>query len=339
MVGIAILSWWHVHAADYAREAEAHPDARIVAVWDEDADRGRAAAAQHGAAFHATLEEVLARDDVEGVVVTTPTAAHRAVMEAAAAAGKHIFTEKVLATTLAEAEAIAAAVARAGVTLTVSLPRLSAGYARAIKERIDRGDIGPVTAARVRLAHNGAVGTATDPDGWLPGHFFDPAATGGGALIDLGCHPMYLVRWFLGMPDGLSASYGHVTGRAVEDNAVATLRYATGALGVAEASFVAGSSPFGIEVHGTEGSLLYRSPEGELVRYGKRDGGAASREEIAFPPDLPSPFARWVELAGRGEPDDDNVRLALDLTALMEAANRSAATGREVRLEELSRGR
>lgn len=338
MVGIAILSWWHVHAKDYAGEAEAHPDARIVAVWDEDATRGRAAAERHGAEFHERLDEVLARNDVDGVVVTTATTAHRDVIDAAAGAGKHVFTEKVLATTLREAEAIVATVERAGIALIISLPRLSAGYARAIKEDIDHGRLGQVAHARVRMAHNGAVRTAKNPEGWLPGRFFDPDDAGGGVLIDLGCHPMYLLRWFLGMPETVSASYGHVTGRAVEDNAVATLRYADGALGVVESSFVAGSSFFGIEVHGTEGSLLYRRPEDELARYGSDGAGATAKVPVEPPPDLPSPFVQWVEHIRQGTRNEANVRMAVDLTALMEAANRSAAEGRPVRLDELIRG-
>ena len=292
MVGVAILSFWHVHAEDYAAEATRHPEARIVAVWDEEPERGRAAAARHGAAFHTRLEDVLARDDVDGVVVTTPTAAHREVIEAAARAGKHVFTEKVLARTGREAEAIAATAERTGVALTVSLPRLSAGYARAIKGEIGQGRLGQVTLVRVRIAHTGAVPTAKDPEGWLPARFFDPDEAGGGTLIDLGCHPMYLLRWFLGMPESISASYGHVTGRAVEDNAVAALRYPDGALGVVESSFVAGTSFFAVEVHGTEGSLLYRRPEDELARYERTWAGATTSSHKGPPPDLPSPFAQ-----------------------------------------------
>ena len=96
---------------------------------------------------------------------------------------------------------------------------------------------------RCRLAHDGAVG-----DGWLPPQFFDPVEAGGGALVDLGCHPVYLTRLFLGgMPETVSAVYGHVTGRAVEDNAVVTMRHATGAVAIAETGFVTPRSPFSIE--------------------------------------------------------------------------------------------
>ena len=87
-------------------------------------------------------------------------------------------------------------------------------------------------------------------------------------MIDLGCHPMYLSSRFLGMPESVTASYGYVTGREVEDNAVVTLNYANGAIGVVEAGFVNPFSPFTIEIHGTEGSLLYGTPEERLFMRG-----------------------------------------------------------------------
>ena len=80
---------------DYAGEAQAHPDVEIVAAWDEDPTRGADGAADLGVPFHADLAELLARPDVDGVIVTTRTTAHRDVIIAAAEAGKHVFTEKV----------------------------------------------------------------------------------------------------------------------------------------------------------------------------------------------------------------------------------------------------
>jgi 1,5-anhydro-D-fructose reductase (1,5-anhydro-D-mannitol-forming) len=117
---VAILSFWHVHAQDYAREAEAHPGTEIVTVWDEDLKRGKEEAGRRGVPFREDFDELLAHGDLDGVVVTTPTTAHRQVISAAARAGKHVFTEKVFAPTLREAEEIVAEVERAGVTLVVS---------------------------------------------------------------------------------------------------------------------------------------------------------------------------------------------------------------------------
>ena len=87
MFRVAVLSFWHVHAKDYASGAEEHPEAELCAVWDEDVKRGRTEAYKRDVPFHDDLEGLLARADVDGVVVTTPTVAHREVIPAAARAG------------------------------------------------------------------------------------------------------------------------------------------------------------------------------------------------------------------------------------------------------------
>jgi len=182
--------------------------------------------------------------------------------------------------------------------------------------------------ARVRLSHNGATAN------WLPEHFFSKEQCGGGALIDLGCHPMYLVRRFLGMPESVSANFGYVTGKEVEDNAVAILRYAEGAIGIVEAGFVNSHSPFSIELHGTEGTLLYGFPdEVPVVRY---NGGSEQWEKLELDDRLPYAFSQWVEHIKLGTEATDNIAAAVDLTKLMEASNRSVAEGRPIRIDELA---
>ncbi len=326
-----MLSFWHVHARGYAHQAQQHSGTTLVAAWDEDPVRGRAEADKLGIPFHESLDEVLARGDVDGVIVDTPTNIHPEVIGKAARAGKHIFTEKVLALSVRECNEILSEVDKAGVTLILSLPRLYDGYTQAINEVIATGELGELALVRTRLSHGGAVG-----DGWLPGHFYDPEQCGGGALIDLGCHPMYLARLFLGrLPESVSASYGHVTGRAVEDNAVAVLRYPDGALGVVEAGFATNHSPFSIEVHGTHGSLLYGTPRAELlVRSPAREGGE-DWVNVPVPANLPSAFDQWVDHIAKGTKPTENVELGLDLTRLMEAANHSVAVDAPVRIDSI----
>lgn len=335
MLRVAILSFWHVHARDYARQAQANPQVEIVAAWDEEPERGRARAEALGARFYERLDELLDQQDIDGVIVVTPTNMHRDVMLAAASAGKHIFTEKVLAPTLQECDEIIAAVERAGVKLTVSLPRLYAGYTAAIKRIVEQRLLGELTLVRVRLSHNGALRTDENPDGWLPGYFFKRAETLGGAMIDLGCHPMYLTRYFLGLPESVSAQYGYVTGREVEDNAVVVLNYPQGALGIVEAGFVNRYSPFSIEIHGTEGSLFYGTPEARLLVRSALMGSTANQQwqEIReIPADQPLAFDQWVEHIQRGGNATENIQMARDLTGLMEAANRSAAQHEVIQL-------
>jgi 1,5-anhydro-D-fructose reductase (1,5-anhydro-D-mannitol-forming) len=213
----------------------------------------------------------------------------------------------------------------------VSLPRLYAGYTRAIREALARGEIGEPTYLRVRVSHDGALPNAASPLGWLPERFFDPRQSAGGVTIDFGAHPLYLLAHLLGMPDEVSAVYGRFTGRAVEDQSVVAVLYPNGAIGVAEASFLGASAPILVEAHGTEGSLLY-DPSGGLRT---RRRGAERWHAVLVPADGGSPFGRWVELSSAGRTDPENVRATLELSALAEAANLSAHEGCPVRPGEL----
>jgi 1,5-anhydro-D-fructose reductase (1,5-anhydro-D-mannitol-forming) len=317
---IATLSFWHVHAGDYSRQAQEHPGTDLVAVWDDDAERGRAGADKFGVEFTGDLDALLARDDLDGVVITTPTDVHRDIMLKAAQAGKHIYTEKVLAPTVAEAEEIVAATDAAGVKLTVSLPRLAHGYTTAIQEVLDKGSLGQLTYGRVRLSHDGAI-PRDGKEGWLPQRFFEPKAAIGGALTDLGCHPVYLIQLFLGAtPETVSATYRSVADRGLEDNAVVVAGYGDQKIGVIEAGF-ASSNPFTIELFGTEGTLTY-TDRGNLL--------TVNGEQVPVPEHSPDPFAQWVEHITNDTRADENIERAVELTRLVVAANAAAESNRVI---------
>jgi 1,5-anhydro-D-fructose reductase (1,5-anhydro-D-mannitol-forming) len=317
---IATLSFWHVHAGDYSRQAKAHPGTELVAVWDDDPDRGKSAAEQFGVEFTDDLDALLAREDLDGVVITTPTDVHRGVMVKAARAGKHIFTEKVLAPTVAEAEEIVTATDEAGVKLIVSLPRLYHGYTQAISEVIDDGTLGTITYGRVRLSHDGAI-PRDGVEGWLPQRFFEPSTAIGGALTDLGCHPVYLTQLFLGaQPDTVSATYRSIAERGLEDNAVVVVGYPNQKIGVIEAGF-ASNNPFTIELFGTDGTLTYTDAGNVLLVNG---------EQVDVPEHSTDAFAQWVDHINNGTRADDNIARAVELTRLVVAANESAKTGNAI---------
>ncbi|NIZ91856.1 Gfo/Idh/MocA family protein [Kineococcus rubinsiae] len=322
---VAVLGCWHVHAGDYARSAVAHPDTTLVAAYDRDPDLAGPLAAELGVEATGDLDALLAREDVDAVTVTTETTAHTDVIGRALAAGKHVFTEKLLAPTVAECEALVAQAADAGLALVVSLPRLSHGYALAVRDVLAAGTLGRLTYARVRLSHDGAVHgrDRAQGGGWLPERFYDPATAVGGALTDLGCHPVYLTQLFLGeTPQTVRAVYASVTGRAVEDHAVVSLGYEDGGIGVVEAGFVSNDA-FTIDVHGTEGSLHHTQDGGRLVLR-RPDGGV---EDVAVPADAPDPFSQWVTHAGDGTQAVENLHRAVELTRLVERSNAAAQEG------------
>ena len=320
---VAAIGFWHVHAGDYARNVQQHPDTTLVAVWDDDEERGRAAASEFGVEFVADLDELLSRPALDAVTVTTATDQHRDVIGRAIAAGKHVFTEKILAPTVSEAQELVDLAQQAGVALVVSLPRLSDDYTVAIERILDEGTLGELTYSRVRLAHDGWVA------GWLPERFADPDAAIGGALTDLGCHPAYLTRLFhRAEPQTIQASYGSVTGREVEDNAVVTATFPDGRLGVFEASVVTTPGAFTIELRGTRASLTFGFGGERLLA----KGGAFGEEwqELPLPESRPGAFAQWVQHIHDSSTADGNLRHAVALTRMVVAANESAAAGRAV---------
>lgn len=326
MLSVAMLSRWHVHANDYARQANNHPDIRIAAVWDEDPARGRAWAEELGVTFYQDLAALLSDADIDGVIVDTPTNMHRDVIIQAAKSGKHIFSEKVLGLSVEECDDIFAAVDASGVELMLSLPRLSHPYYLFAQRVVDSGSLGQITMIRCRLAHNGAVPGKDRPHGWLPEHFFDREACGGGALIDLGAHTIYLTNRLGGAVNAVTARMTSTLGRAVDDNSVVIVEYEQGALGVLETGFVSSGSPFQLQVYGTKGML---SVEDESVRM--KVGDAWETPEL--PSAIASPLEQWTDAILRRVPATISRADMRRLTEINQAAAVSHAEGRRVPLD------
>ena len=328
-IGVGIVGFWHVHADDYTRQATEHPATRVVAGWDADPALRAEGTARLGIDAAGSLDELLARPDVDAITVTTATADHTDVITRAIRAGKHVFTEKLLAPTVAECETLVTEARERGVALVVSLPRLSEAPFATAASLVDAGTLGTVTYARVRMAHDGWLA------GWLPERFADPVAAIGGAFADLGCHPAYLVQRLLGArPARITASYGSVTAHAVEDNAVVVAEYANGAFGVAEASFVTTPGASALEVRGTHGSLLFGFGREELI--GK--GGALGEQWTVVPLETApvAPFGLWVDAITGGADVTGNQLAAVELTRFIVAANEAAAAGRAIDMERES---
>lgn len=175
---------------------------------------------------------MLARPTIEAVVVNTPTNLHKEVIIAAAKNNRHIFTEKVLAFTVQDAEEIYATVEEQGVELMVSLPRLTEDYNLYVQKAVDSGWLGNLTVTRCRFDHNGAVVPDGGQTGWFSARFFDKAQTGGGAFIDLGAHPIYLNNRIAGPAKTLYASLQSTKGLEVDDDVAVIVEYESGSLGV-----------------------------------------------------------------------------------------------------------
>jgi len=329
MLRIAMLSRWHVHAEGYAQELESRNDVKITVVWDEEPDKGKAFADQFNAAFEPDLDKLLARDDVDAVCINTPTNIHPEVIIKSAKAGKHIFTEKVLALTNAEAASISKAVEESGIKFCISFPHRTFPHNLFAKKVMDEKLLGDVNYMRVRNAHNGASA------GWLPPHFYDEKQCGGGAMIDLGAHPMYLIPWIMGKPAEVASAFTYITGHDVEDNAVTLMKFANGSIAVSETGFVTGHCPFMLELYGTEGSLVITGNDVKLISSNLNEktsgfGGWISPGQL--PQALPGPIAQFVEGVLYDKEIIFGIEDAVVLTEMMDAAYRSHKQGGFVKL-------
>ncbi|CAG9610392.1 Gfo/Idh/MocA family protein [Pseudoneobacillus rhizosphaerae] len=332
MIKVAMLSKWHVHAEDYAREATENVNLSIKMVWDERKDRGEKWAEQLGVPFEQDLEKVLTNPDIDAVVVDTPTNLHKEVIMLAARHKKHIFTEKVLAFTIQDCEEILSAIKENDVKLMVSLPRLTTNYYLYAQEILDKGFIGRLTSIRCRLSHDGAVASDSLPNGWLPEHFFNKEECGGGALIDLGAHPIYLTNRLAGPTKAVTARLQQTLGYEVDDNAVALIEYESGALGTIESGFLSTGSPFQLELYGTEGSLLI---EDNTIRLKSRQLGREWITPEQLPEALPSAMDQWVQNILAEKEPTITIEDVVGLTLINQAANLSHRQGRRVETVEL----
>ncbi|WP_099204346.1 Gfo/Idh/MocA family protein [Scatolibacter rhodanostii] len=264
MLKVAMLSKWHVHAKDYAQVVQESDLAEITAVWDDNAERGLAWSKELNCQFYEDLDELLADSSIDAVICDTPTTQHFEVISKAVKAGKHIFTEKVLAATVEECEKLTEMIEKAGITFTISYPLRSHPIELFAKEKIDNGEFGKINLIRFRRAHNGTTAN------WLPNYWYNEEEAGGGALMDLGCHPMYLADWLLTKPKHISAFLSSPFGTKVDEMAAVTIESEDGAVFVGETSFVSFFSPDTLEIYGSDATLI---AIGDDVKYASKEIG------------------------------------------------------------------
>lgn len=332
MINVALLSKWHVHADDYASQANQNEYLTITVVWDEIVERGEKWAEKLGVRFEDNLMKVLEDPEIDAVIVDTPTNLHKEIITLAAKHKKHIFTEKVLAFTLQDCEEIISVVKENEVKLMVSLPRLTESYYLYAQEVLDKGLLGKLTSIRCRVTHNGAVPFEGKPNGWLPKHFLNKEECGGGALIDLGAHPIYLTNRLAGSAKAVTARLQDTLGYDVDDNAVVLVEYESGVLGTIETSFLSNGSPFQLELYGTQGTMLI---EDQNIRMKSTKLGEGWIVPEQIPDALPMPLQQWVNsMIGDCKPTINEEDI-LSLTSINQAASLSNEQGRRVKITEV----
>lgn len=310
----AIFGVWHVHAPDYTRQAMKLGE--VVGFYEKNDALAEAFAKTFDLPRFNTPDELL-ESDAEGVIVCSASSDHGEDIIKAARAGKHIFTEKVLALTDAECDRIEKAVNESGVSFVISLPQKYNGARMAVKEVASSGELGKLNYMRFRNCHSGSTRD------WLPAHFYSVRECGGGAMIDLGAHGMYLTEWILGMPTmassafTVSCEFDSVKEKnldGVEDNAVTVMSFDNGAIAVNETGFVSNYSPVTLEVFGEDGYVKMVGNH-HIVKCTKTTDGVETRIEPKENAPLPI-----VQFLTGSILDGCGIKEAKALTHMMEMA-------------------
>jgi len=227
--------------------------------------RAPALAAEYGVAAEPTTEALLARRDVDVVVIATPHSTHLPLARAVAAAGKHVYLEKPMALDVAECDAIIAACRTAGVQLTIAKQTRHFEMSMRAKEYIDQGLIGDILFLRPMSVTPGH-GFDNVPQSWP----MDPAE--GDAFLDWGSHACDAVRWFTGAHAvRVYADYDNFTGVPIPDStALVQIRMSNRSVAQILLCYEIGPSGFGsrrnnqYHIVGTKGSIFWDLDRVEL---------------------------------------------------------------------------
>ena len=213
-----------------------------------------------------SYEQLLKDPEIDAVIIALPTHLHLQCAIRAAEERKHIFLEKPIARNVQEAQEIISATRRNSVKLMIVYPLRFNSTFRNLKEKINRGTLGDVEIARATNVSSGPFfhrmqDYAPTP---VPEWWFNKELTGGGVLVDLGCHMINLLRWYFGEIRDVKSYLSYRFNLDFEDSATCLAKFASGTLGIISVGWFSQVLNEQIELFGT-------------VQYAKTQHRASSR--------------------------------------------------------------
>ncbi len=349
-IGMAIWGLHHQHPRWYWPLFRNLPQFRPVCLCDADAAFLAGEEAFFGLPGTTDPAAMLARDDVEAVLIFLPHAEMPAAVKQALAAGKHVLVEKPMGATLKQVRQIAAMAARTDRKVTTGYCWRFDPMARRIRQWIADGLLGEIIHFEGRMTAGGAWRYVRDHAPWML-----DAAQAGGPMQNLGVHWIDLFHWWTGLDvvavQGRTTRFGGEPERTIEDCAYAVLEYANGATGLLDISYSAPRSfPQGrdlfVSIRGTIGMVNWAPSWGGddhhvLLVTEHPSVGDRKVQVIKEPtPQVPGYcgqmgldyLADFAEAIRTGREVSIPVADGVRATRVAEAALRSAATGRRVRL-------
>ena len=332
-VGVACMS--HDHVWGELHHWKNLPNVELVAGGDDDPELLQTLKNEYGIThLYSTFQEMIETENLDIIQAAGGNCEGAEIVEAAAAKGLHIISEKPMAATLAQAERMKLAAEKAGVLLLINWPTAWSAVWCELEKRVLAGEIGEVRYVKYRSAHSGPV--AIGCSSAFIRDLTTPEINGAGALMDYCCYGANLTARLLGVPESVTGVRGYFGSEplyaASDDNAIIIAKYPHG-FGVCEASWTqpvgyAGANPV---VYGSEGSIGIHQGNIHLQKPGKA-------EEIIEPTPLAAPYRNAPEyllyciennlpIEGFCSP-----KISRDAQEILEAGLRAANTGMTQRL-------
>ena len=269
MKGIGIIGCGKIAQVRHIPEYAENPDAKLVGFYDINQQRAEELAKKYDAKAYASVEDLLADENIDAVSICVANHAHADVTIKALEAGKDVLCEKPMATTMEDCEAMVATAKKTGKKLMIGQnQRLAKAHAKA-KKLIDEGWIGKVLTFRTTFGHGGPETWSVDPgkNTW----FFDKTKAAMGAMADLGIHKTDLIQFLLGQKvvkvsaevttlDKTDANGNLIQ---VDDNAICIYTMENGVIGTMTASWTFyGPEDNSTVLYGTKGIMrIYDNPD------------------------------------------------------------------------------
>ncbi len=302
-IGVGILGFAHGHVGMYCNQWNARPELgiKVEAGWDHDTARAEGNCANFGCDRMESVEALLARDDIQAVVIAAETSMHADLVEQTASAGKAIIVQKPLALDMDEADRIVSAVNRSGVPFTLAWQMRVERFNLQARSLMESGEFGKVF--QVRRRHCLATQhMANFEDLWHNKPEFNRDI-----FADDAAHPIDFIYWLLGMPSTVYAEMGTLLNPKVpNDNAIVLFRYPDGKMAEVSCSFVAVGGENTLEIVCEHGIIIGNYGDGPSNH--RRPAGAPQLKWIMehepewHVSDLPEINGQGERIAGLSEP-------------------------------------
>ncbi len=320
------------------------PGQEVVIIYSRREDHAEVFAKKWGIKeWTDNLDEIIARNDLDLVIIALPNFLHKEVVIRLAKTGRNMVCTKPLGRNKKEAKEMLDAVREAGVFNGYAETEVFSPAVVKTRQIILNGGIGKVTWVRSREAHSGPHSA----------HFWDQELSGGGVLIDMGCHCIEVARYFFGKEVKAIEAFAwgntlvHKDKTKAEDNALLIVKFENGGIAQAEVSWSShGGLDLRNEVYGTEGAIftdVTRSTpiraftlasSGYIVEKAEVEKGWISPlPEEAFSYGYQGEMKHFVECVKDGKESRETFKDGYIVNAVLDTGYKSMKTGRWEKIE------